>query len=1059
MERKLRMFMRNRNLRIVYLFLFTFFVSVPGLLAQSRLISGTVKSGDDNMALPGASVIIKGTTEGTTTDADGNFKVNASPTDILVVSSIGYARLEIPVNNQTVIDVTLPTDVASLQEVIVIGYGTQERKDVSGAISSVSAEQIAKVPVTTLDQAMQGRSAGVQVTNNDASPGAGITVQIRGIGTFGSTTPLYIIDGYPYAGNLNTLNPNDIASMEILKDASATAIYGSRAANGVVIITTKRGKKDGIQVSFDAFGSVQAKPKEYSVLSAQQFASFATDIATKVGYPVLPEWNNPSSLRNIDWQKEMYQLGSKQNYNLAIRGGNDKVQSSFSVAYMKQNGVIKFSDFIRYNATLNLDYTPNKWLKASTSIKYTRNDGAVRLASGQAGVGNLVKLVPTLTGNPVTDQVKDANGNYGFYPLGASATSGSTNVLADIEQQDRKNGTNTILASAYLEVTPFKGLKIKTNAGINTSDFSGYYFTPSNARALPNPQAYYSQSANNTFEWLWENTISYSKVIGQHSVDFVGGVSAQENTYRTLSIAGNGLPSNVLRDVGSIQALTARTGYQQTWSLASEFARLTYKFKDRYIVTGTVRRDGSSRFGPGYKYGVFPSVAVAWRVKEESFLKGVDFLSDLKIRASVGQTGNQNIDLFRYLAFYGQGDPNNNNGYVFGNPKTFVNGLALVALQNPSLKWESTKQTDIGIDAAFFEGRVSLTADYYDKVSSGFLLTVPTAGQSGFTSASRNVGSIKNNGIELSLGYRNSASEFQWGISGNITTVNNRIQSLTNGLNSVGNFYNLNFPTYGAASWTVFSSSRVGGNVGAFYGFKTDGIFQNQSDIDALNAQATAQNGANTFYQASSTSPGDRKFVDVNHDGRITDDDRVIIGSPIPKWYGGVNFDASYKNFDFSMFWYISYGNQILNYEKRNLQSLATNGGVGIENVGTDFYLNRWTETNPSNTIPRAVRDDVSGNTRPSDAYLEDGSFGRLRNLQFGYTIPASALTRLKITKLRVYVSAQNLVTITKYSGLDPEIGQVTDPNSGNVSVTSSGIDMGNYPTSRSYTLGVNLQF
>ncbi len=1034
--------------------------SVCTVFAQSRQITGKVTENKGTSSIPGTNVTVKGTQTGTVTNPDGTYSVNVpGNTATLVFSSVGYVSQEIVVGNQSIINIDLAVDSKSLSEVVVVGYGTQQRKDITGAISSVTSAQIEKVPVATLDQALQGRSPGVQVTNNDGSPGGGVSVQIRGTGTFGNNSPLYVVDGYPISGGINTLNPNDIASMEILKDASATAIYGNRASNGVVIITTKRGKQGGVQVSFDAYGSMQAIPKLYKVLNAQEFATFATDIASKEAYPVLPEWSSPSSLRNIDWQKEVYQTGYRQNYNLALRGGSDKVQTSLSLGFFNQSGTVKFSSFKRYNGSLNVDYTPVKWLKASASVKYTRSGGFVGFGTGISGLGSLTKQIPTMTGNPLTDQVKDANGNYGYYTQNNSVVTGSSNVIADQETTDREQASNYLLTTTSLEITPVTGLRLKTNFGINSSDNSGYYFTPTNNRVAPANLPYYSQNANNTFEYLWENTVAYTRTFGIHSIDFVGGVSAQENTYRQIGASGTGQLSDELRNVGSLTQTVVPYGNQQTWSLASQFGRLTYKLLDRYVLTGTVRRDGSSRFGPGQKYGVFPSVSAAWRIKDEPFMAGIGVVSDLKLRGSWGQTGNQNIGLFQYQGTYGSGPSKvDNRGYVFGREKLYYDGLVLNGLPNPNLTWETQTQTDIGVDASFLNGRVNFTADYYVRTSGGFLLNVNVPSQTGFSSATRNVGSIRNSGLELGLEYRESSKPFKWGVNANLTTVSNKIVSFADGLNSVGNFSDLGFPNYGGNLWTTFTQSQVGGQVGAFYGFKSAGIFQNKDEIDALNATAATKFGKGAFYQASATAAGDRKFVDVDGDGRVTDADRVVIGSPIPKFFGGLNFDGSYKQFDFSLFFYTSVGNQILNYAKRNLQSLATNGGIGVENVSEDFYLNRWTTTNPSNTYARAVRSDNNGNTRVSDYYVEDGSYVRLRNLQIGYTLPADLVRKLTLSRIRFYVSGQNLLTFTKYSGLDPEIGQVRDPN-GNTSSTVSGVDIGNYPTSRFYTLGVNVQF
>lgn len=1060
---------RNSGVTCLVLFLLAF-APTANLFAQSKVVTGNVKASDDETGLPGARIMIKGTTEGTTTDEDGNFSLSVPADAVLMVSSIGYASQEISVGNQTVINIVLAADVLSLQEVVVIGYGTQDRKDLTGSISSVTAAQIEKVPVNTIDQAIQGRSPGVLVTNNDGSPGGSVSIKIRGTGSFGDNSPLYVVDGYPISGGLNNINPNDIATMDILKDASATAIYGSRASNGVVIITTKRGKKDGLQVTFDANTMVQKIPKTYDVLNAQEFATFATEVANEVAYPVLPEWSNPSSLRNIDWQDEVYQTGVRQSYNLGIRGGNDKVSSAFSVGYLDHKGVVLLSDYQRYNVAVNVDMTPFKWLKASTSLKYSRNDGDTRFGTGQNGIGRLTKLAPTMSGNPATDRVKDGNGNYGYYTRNSSAVGGMSNVVRDIETQDRQRLSNNLLGSASLEAEVIKGLKLKTNVGISTSDNSGYYFTPTFFTVADTTQNYLSQNSNNSFEWLWENTVAYSKEIGVHNFDFVGGISSQENTYRQIGTGGNGSVSDELRDVGGITTITSNFGNQQSWSLYSQFARLTYKLKDRYILTATVRRDGSSRFAEGNRFGTFPSFSAAWRVKEESFLQPVEIISEFKLRGSWGQSGNQNIGMFKYQGTYGPGpSQTDNRDYVFGREKRFATGLILQALPNPRLTWETTTQADIGFDLGLLDNRFNVTFDYYNRKSEDFLLDIQVPVQTGYPTATRNVGSIRNSGLELALDYRETRDDFRWGVNANITTVNNKILSFADGLKSQGNFSTLGFPTYGSNTWLVFSQSNVGGEVGAFYGFQSNGILQSQPEIDALNANAAAINGAGISYISAITAPGDRNFVDQitvdtdgdkipdARDGRITDDDRVIIGSPIPDWFGGLNIDAGYKNFDVSVFFFGVFGNEILNYAKRDLESLAPNGGVGVQNVGRDFYRNRWTPENPSNEYPRAVREDVTGNGRVSDAFVEDGSFVRLRNVQIGYTLP-QALTRGVINKARFYVSAQNLFTITKYSGLDPEIGEVPDQN-GNRSVTANGIDLGNYPNPRGLTFGVNLQF
>lgn len=1069
MKQQLLFYKNCINKRLILCLLLTVITSYTSF-AQNRQISGKVIAGDDGSTLPGVSVMVKGTKVGAVTAENGTFSISAPANATLVFSFIGYTPQEVNIADRTVINVTLAANAKALEQVniVSVGYGTTKRADLTGSISSVSSAQIEKVPVTTTDQALQGRAAGVQVTNNDGAPGAGVQVQIRGIGTFGNTDPLYVVDGYPITGGLNQINPNDIASIDILKDASATAIYGTRAANGVVIITTKRGRKESdVEISFDTYGSIQSKPKTYKVLDAQQFVTLAKERSALDGITIEPEWNNASSLRTIDWQNELYQTGYRQSYNLSLRGGSEKIQTALSLNYFDQKGIVKFSGLKRLSTNLNADYQAKTWLKASANLKYTRNDNQARFASGGQdagfGIGSLTKLAPTMTGNPLTDQVKDENGNYGYFTKSNQYLNWGHNVLADTETQDQKNLTNYLLTNVSLEATLLPGLRIKTNFGINSTDYSGYYFTPSNNRLSGAVPSYYSQSANNSFEYLWENTVAYTKTFGQHNFDFVGGVSQQDNTYRFISGQGNGQISDAIRNLNSVNNYTNITGSEQSYALASQFARLNYKYGDKYFVTGTVRRDGSSRFGANNRYGIFPSGSVAWRIKNEPFLKNFTALSDLKLRASYGEVGSQSsIGLFQYLALYGTGgsitSPNN---YGYPINKNYEEGLVLTTPQNKDLKWETSKQTDFGLDASFLGGSLTLTADYYIKESADFLLNIPVPPQTGFTYLTKNVGSIRNSGLELGLEYRQSKNAFKYGVGLNVTTVKNKIISLSTGQDAIYNLTSLGFPNTGANSWITYTQSAVGGSIGEFYGYKTAGIFQSQAEVDAANASATAANGGVAIpYQTAVTVAGDRRFVDTNGDGKITSADKVSLGSPLPKFYTGLNLDASYKAFDVNVLLFASIGNKIFNYQARTLESFgATNGSIGIENVSEEYYLNRWTTTNPSNRYARVVKDDPNGNTQPSDVYVENGSFMKLRSAQIGYTLPAEMAKKIAVSRLRLYISGQNLFTVTKYSGLDPEIGQPNDPSTGTRSVTASGIDIGTYPNSRFYTLGLNVTF
>jgi TonB-linked SusC/RagA family outer membrane protein len=946
-----------------------------------------------------------------------------------------------------------------LDEVVVVGYGTQKKTDLTGAISSINAEQIAKLPVTNVGQAMQGRMSGVQVTNNDGTPGAGVQVQIRGIGSFGDNSPLYVVDGYPGVG-ISSLNQQDIQSIDVLKDASAAAIYGNRAANGVVIITTKRGHQGKMQVSFDATASAQLQPETFDVLNSQEFVQLATEVAQKEGSPVLAEWANPGSLRTIDWQDLMYRPGLKQNYNLSLRGGSEQSQNSISLGVVNHKGVVEFSDYKRYNMGITQDYTPVKWLKSSTTARYAYTDQKTPFGSGQNGVGRLAKLIPTMTANPLTDLPDDGNGNYGHYSKTESAVRDNENIYARNKLNDQKNISHSLTASSALEIYPVKGLTLKTNFGISYGASSGYNFNPFDDRTHSTRVATYSQSATNSFEYLWENTASYSQTFNRHSINLLGGISIQENTARNMSGDTEGAMSDGLRSLAAMERVLSLNGYQQTWSLASYFGRATYKFDERYILTATIRRDGSSRFAQGNQWGTFPSVSAAWRVKEESFLKDVDFLSNLKVRASYGEAGNQNIGLFQYQSSYTMGSRSSNRGYVFGQNKTYIDGLAQAFLPNPNLKWETSKQTDIGIDLGFLNHKLVVTVDYYIKTSSDFLLNTKVPAQTGYLVATRNVGSIKNNGFEFMIDFRDNSRDFKYGVNVNLTTVKNKIEKLANGVESVANLQNLNFSTTGSTPWAVFSMSEVGGSIGDFYGFKTDGIIQTQAELDELNRIAREKaNDPNVWYNTSGTAPGDRRFVDINGDGVITDDDRTNIGSPIPTFYGGINFNGEYKNFDFNLFFNYSAGNKILSFVERNLISLNGEGSIGLQNVGREFYENRWTGEGTGNKYPRAVWSDVAANSRVSDAFVEDGSFIRLKNIEVGYTLPESLLRKANLSKVRVFASVQNLFTLTGYSGMDPEIGQSMGSNGVAGGVTASGVDVGIYPYSKFISLGLTIQF
>ena len=843
------------------LVLLCFLCAAEWLSAQEGTVQGRIMAGDT--ALQGISVQVKGTRTATQTDNSGNFSIKAGPDATLIITGIGYTAQEIRVGNRKNISIQLESSAKQLDQVVVVGYGTQKRKDLTGSISSINAETIAKVPVVSAEQALQGRAAGVQIVNNDGAPGGNLSVLIRGIGSLasGGNTPLFVVDGYPTTGGINNINPNDIATIDVLKDASATAVYGIRAANGVVIITTKKGIKNKLQVSADMYEAFQNKPKQYKILNAQQFATLSNEVEASDSthtYHGVPIWKTPSALHSVDWQNALYRPGLTQSYSVGIRGGSDKIQSAASFGYYNQKGIVLGSYFKRFTVGLNLDYQPSKWLKSSTSVKYAYQD-----ANTPFGTGSLFQLVvnpPTLdSGNRLTYQIKDGNGNYGFYNPQNSNVFKFSNPVYSIETQQSKNITNYLLTSTSLEATIYDGLRLKTNIGVNVSNYSGSYFQPEDNRAnvqYPGSivaNAFYHQSMNNNFEWVWENTLAYDKTFGQHTINFVGGISAQKSTNNLMG--GGGIPpNNVIRDLAQVSNLQFDKfgNGQYNSTLASEFARLTYKFADKYILTGTIRRDGSSKFDTGHQYGVFPSGAIAWKAKNESFLQNVTWLDDLKFRGSYGLVGNQgSIGLFQYQALYAgnfaanvNGGGNDNLGYPFN--KIYQNGIAQSQPANPKLKWETDYQTDIGVDLAFLHGALTVTADWFNRKSKDFLLTLAAPAQTGYTYITRNVGTMNNKGVEFAINYSgNKGRDFHYGNIGlTMASIKNTLTGITSGTNAVTNFGGLGLTGQG---WGEFTRSVVGGPVGEFYGYKSLGIFQSQAQIDALNAKAPG----NIYYRAA----------------------------------------------------------------------------------------------------------------------------------------------------------------------------------------------------------------
>ncbi len=1046
--------------------------------SHAQSVSGTVS--DANGPLPGANVLIKNSNTGTTTDFDGNYSLNSVDANaILVYTYIGYLPQEVSVNGRTSINVTLKEDFQSLEEVIVVAYGTSTKKDLTGAVGVVSGEDLAQFPATTIDQALQGRTAGVQIVSNSGAPGSSVTVNIRGTGSFASTTPLYVVDGYP-TQDISFLSPSNIQSISVLKDASAGAIYGVRASNGVVIIETKKGTSGKVAIEIDTWAGYRMEPDFIDVLDAATFADFAVSLTNEnngVGEPneqlvAYDQWNNPESLTNVNWQDFAFNNGFRTGTNLTVRGGGENTRVAFTAGMFQEEGSVVGSSFDRYNMGLNAQFDVTDKLRVKADVKYAYTESVTKLGQGYYNIVKLLGNVPHLAG---ADQVNaqggtngtnlpyDGNGNFGGYPdVTLQTFRGSTNVIGNALQNDVDNGSNNILANMNVEYDLMDGLTAKINVGGNINTFSGSAFNPSYYRSQVNvdlaSSASFDVQNNISNEILAEGILEFNKLYGKHKINVLGGISTQRNYFKRVRTRSAVFLNNTVRDVGQGADIQATEGFSTRTTLASTFARLEYNFDSKYYITGTIRRDGvGDRFGENELWGVFPSFAAGWNIDEESFMDN-SFFDVLKVRGSWGETGSNLIDPFRFAVIYSNGSPQDDAGYIFsGNP---AQGLYPEAAPNPNLKWETQIQTNVGLEAELLERRLYLTVDWFKKESSDFLFNEPTPIQTGFPFRAVNSGSVVNKGFEFLVGYRKLDGDFTWDITANLTILDNEITELT----SSQDFVVLNsafVPTFNSGNfWENMTRSEVGGEVGAWYAFRSDGLFQTQAEVDAANAAANAADSDFDYYQDEDTAPGDRRFKDLDGNGRVNADDREIIGSPIPDFYGGINLFFSYKNFDLGIDLYGSYGSEIMNFSRLELE---TAGGYGLSdaftNVSVDYYNNRWTGPGTSNTYARAIGDDGGiQNGRASDYFMESGDFVRLRNLRLAYNLPLTLVEMIGMTSAKIYVSSQNLITWTDYTGWDPEVGQNADIN-GVSSVQTRGVDAGAYPISTSFTFGVNLQF
>ncbi|CAN5483061.1 TonB-dependent receptor [soil metagenome] len=978
-------------------------------------VSGRVTAIENNEAIPGANVLVKGTTIGTVTDVNGNYVIQApDETATLVFSFIGYTTQEIPINGRSEINISLSADVRSLEEVVVVGYGTQRRSDLTAAVGSVSAKEIENEPVIQVGQALQGKVAGLQVSQNSGSPGSGLLIRVRGTGTVNNAEPLYVVDGNPNANPLD-LVPEQIESIQVLKSASAAAIYGAQGANGVILITTKQGRAGKSQLDVNFSQGWQQIQRRYPSTNARQYAILYNEGLVNAGQQ--PLYPDPDALgEGTDWQSEVFQIAPMTDVSLSASGGSETSRFFLSAGYVKQEGILKGTSFDRMNVRINSshDITSAIRIGQNLSASMAQYDRLSDFTFGSV-LGN------TLTANPEVP-VFMPDGGWGFSPTSLN----STNPLATIHYTNNNTRRPVLNGNLYADITLAKDLIFRSQFNFNlgyseTSIFNPYYII---SERIQNQLANLNEQTTRFREHSWANTLTYARTLGNHSFDLLGGVTTQESFTQFVSAYAEGLPENAtinenLRYLNLSTQGNRVQGDAGEWGILSFLGRVNYNYMGKYFTTINFRADGSSRFGENNKFGYFPSFSVGWKISEEAFLQDVDWLNNLMIRGGWGSLGNQG-SLPNY-AFANLVTPNIN--YTYGVPQRVVRGQAPIGMGNPDLKWEATQETNLGFDFMILEGKITGSFDWYNKLTTDMLLQVPMVGYSGIQEAPFvNGGSVVNKGVEFMLGYQNtSPGGFTYDISGNVSHNKNEVLALSNQGGAL--FHRASFIG-------LVNTTREGAPIASFYGWKMDGIFQTQEEVDAH------------AFQSTGTSPGDIRFVDLNGDGVINADDQTIIGNPWPKLIYGLNSNFAYKGFELRLQFQGTYGNDIYKALKFRVE------GSNFFNYNMNVWENRWTGPGTSNTVPRMTTNDPNNNMRSSEYYVEDGSYLRLRNIQLGYRVPQNLVNA---RNLRVYVSVQNAFTITNYPGFDPEIGtnNVNNP-------LYIGMDETNYPIPRIYTLGVN---
>ena len=975
------------------------------IFAQQITVQGVVKDQTGETVI-GASVMEKGTTNGTITGIDGDFSLNMSSNGTLVVSFVGYKTQEVQVKGQKQLQVVLSEDAEMLDEVVVIGYGTMKKSDLTGAVSSIGNKDIKDSPVSNLGQAIQGKISGVQIVDA-GKPGDNVSIKIRGLGSINNCDPLVVIDGVPTDLGLSSLNMADVERLDVLKDASATAIYGSRGANGVVMITTKRGTEGKGKLAVSANYSFQNATNVPSLLNAAQYAELSNDMMVNSGRNPNPEWANPSELgAGTDWMDELLRTGVMQNYTVSYSGGNEKSHYYVSGGFLDQSGIVKSVNYRRFTFQSNSDAQVLKWLKFSNNITFS----ADTKKSGSYNIGDALKALPIYP-------VKNEDGSWSG-PDGNSEWYGSTrNPIGPTELNKSQTDGYNFLANLTAELTFTKWLKFKSTFGYDAKFWFIDNFTPKyNWKPTPTEETSRYKSDNKSFTYLWDNYFLFDHTFAEkHRVGLMAGMSAQWNTNDYLNAQKNVFMFDNVHEMDNGEEMYAIGGNETEWALLSYMARVNYSYEDRYLLTATIRRDGSSRFGKKHRWGTFPSVSVAWRASQEKWFPKNDYINDLKVRAGYGVTGSQaSVGNYSYLASY------NTSVYPFGISSGNQTALVSSTLANPYIHWEEVAQTNIGFDASLFNSRVMFSFDAYLKETRDMLVKASIPITSGFedtTTTYTNAGKVRNQGIEMSLHAINLTGELGWETNLTATYNKNKIKDLNSDVPYYINQINNSYVTMLAKDYPI--------NV--FYGYVTDGIFQNQSEVNTHAVQPGAE-------------PGDIRFRDLNNDGVINDSDRTVIGNPNPSWLFSMNNSLSYKGFELSVFLQGIAGNKIY-----NANNIDNTGMAAAYNQTTDV-LKRWQGEGTSNSMPRAVFGDPNQNTRVSDRFVENGSYLRLKNITLSYTFPKQWLQKAQIENARLSLSCENVATITGYSGFDPEVG-------------INGIDQNRYPISRTFSLGLNFNF